>query len=189
MKNFHLDKRKLKHGMLNEAAIWNQDSDSEPQLDIQYQSPQNTDTDSDEEPLATKRTTTAQKRKTISPIKIIPDKLSVTFGDKTSVIIKLKNQVAQKTIMRRVKELRGTFKPMWIIIPDGTITNYKLHAITIDIPKRKETVIRKSDIAIATENIPEKPRLIEFVACKTIGEYKRNREKLKKFYLDEKKQK
>ena len=175
--------------MLNEAANWSQDSDSEPQMDIQYQPQQNMDTDSDEEPLATKHATTAQKRKTSSPIKIVPDKPSITFGDKTSVIVRSKNQVARKTIMRRAKEPRGTLKPMWNIIPDGTITNYTPHTITIDTPKRKDTVIRKSDIAIATETIPEKPRLIEFIECKTVGEYKRNREKIKKFYLDEKIQK
>ena len=78
---------------------------------------------------------------------------------------------------------------MWNIIPDGTITNYTPHTITIDTPKRKDTVIRKSDIAIATETIPRKPSLIEFVACKTVDEYKRNKEKIKKFCLDEKKQK
>ena len=98
--------------MLDEAAIWNQDSDSEPQMDIQNQPQQNMDSDSDEEPLATKRATTAQKRKTISPIKIIPDNLSITFGDKTSVIVRSKNQVARKTIMRRAKEPRGTLNPM-----------------------------------------------------------------------------
>ena len=91
--------------------------------------------------------------------------------------------------MRRVKEPWGTLKPMWNKIADGTITNYTLHTITIDTPQRKDTVIRKSDIAIAKETIPEKPRLMEFVACKTVGEYKRNRETIKKFYLDEKKQK
>ena len=159
---------------LSEASIWNQDSDSEPHLDIQYQSP-GADSDSDEEPLATKRAPTAQKRQTISPIKIVPDKLSITFGDKTSVLVKSRNQVARKTIMRRVKEPRGTLKPLWNIIPDGTITNYTPHTITIDTPKRKDTVIRKSDIAIATETIRNKPRLIDFVACKTVGEYKRNR--------------
>ena len=66
--------------------------------------------------------------------------------------------------MRRVKEPRGTLKPMWNIIPDGTITNYTPHTIKIDTPKRKDTVIRISDIAIATETIPEKHRLIDFVA-------------------------
>ena len=187
IKNFHLDKKKLKQAMLSEASIWNQDSDSEPHLDIQYQSP-GAESDSDEEPLATKRAPMAQKRKTISPIKIVPDKLSITFGDKTSVLVKERNQVARKTIMRRVKEPRGTLKPLWNIIPDGTITNYTPHTITIDTPKRKDTVIRKSDIAIATEILQNKPRLIDFVACKTVDEYKRNREKIKKFYLDEKKQ-
>ena len=77
--------------------------------------------------------------------------------------------------MRRANEPRGTLKPMWNIIPYGTITNYTPHTITIDTPKRKHTVIRKSDIAIATETIPEKPRFIEFVACETVGEYKRTR--------------
>ena len=52
-------------------------------------------------------------------------------------------------------------------------------------------MIRKSDIAIATDTktlvrtIQDKPRLMEFVACKTVGEYNRNKEKIKKFYLDE----
>ena len=174
--------------MLSEAGIWNKDSDSEPQLDIQYQS-NCAETDSDEEPLITKCAPTALKRKTISPIKIVPDQLSITFGDKPSVIVKSKNQVARKTVMRRVKEPRGTLKTMWKIIPDGTITHYTPQTIIIDTPKRKDTVIRKRDIAIATETILDKPRLIDFVACKTVGEYKRNREKIKKFYLDEKKRK
>ena len=90
--------------MLNEAAIWNQDSDSEPQLDIQYKSPSASNTESDDQPLSTKGTTAAQKRKTISLIKISPDKLSITLGDKTAVIVKSKNQKARKTIMRRAKE-------------------------------------------------------------------------------------
>ena len=134
IRNFHLDKKMLKQAMLDEAAIWNQDSDSEPQMDIQNQPQQNMDSDSDEEPLATKRATTAQKRKTLSPIKIVPDKLSITFGDKTSVIVRSKNHVARKTIMGRAKEPRGTINPMWNIIPDGTITNYTAHTITIDTP-------------------------------------------------------
>ena len=68
---------------------------------------------------------------------------------------------------------------MWNIIPDGTITHYTTHTITIDTPKRKDTVIRKSDIAIATEKIPKKPRLIEFVACKTVANIKEIERKLK----------
>ena len=62
IRNFHLDNKTLKQAMLNEAAICNQDSDYEPQMDIQYQPQQNIDSDSDEEPLATKRATAAQKR-------------------------------------------------------------------------------------------------------------------------------
>ena len=46
--------------MLSEAAIWNQNSDSKPQLNIQYQS-QTADSDSDEEPVSTKRTPAALK--------------------------------------------------------------------------------------------------------------------------------
>ena len=58
----------------------------------------------------------------------------------------------------------------------------------------EKLVIRKSDIAIATETkpIPEtrpnpepKPRLIHMVACKTVVEYKRNQEKIRKFCLEE----
>ena len=63
--------------MLNEAAIWNQGSDSEPPLDIQYKSQSASDTESDDQPLSTKRTTAAQKAKAIPPIKITPDILSI----------------------------------------------------------------------------------------------------------------
>ena len=111
---------------------------------------------------------------------------------KTTKIIYNKKNVARKSIARKTKEPRNTLAPQWSIIPDGTITNYTPHTITIDTPLRKNTVIRKNDIAIATETkpIPEKPRLIHMVACKTVGEYKRNQEKIRKFCLDEaKKQK
>ena len=53
---------------------------------------------------------------------------------------------------------------MWSIIPDGTKTKYYPHNMTVDTPNRRDTIIRKSDIFIATGTIPEKPRLIEFVA-------------------------
>ena len=59
------------------------------------------------------------------------------------------------------------------------------HTITIDT-LRKNAVIRKSDLAIVTEKkslpapqiIEQKPRLIHMVACKTVGECKRNQEKI-----------
>ena len=66
--------------MLDQQAMWNF-SDSETNLDIQYNTPKNSEEDSDSIPLARQR---QAKCKQISPIKIIPDKLSITFGDKTS---------------------------------------------------------------------------------------------------------
>ena len=78
--------------------------------------------------------------------------------------------------MGRSKEPLGTIKPLWNIVPDRTITNYSPHTITIDTPTRKNTVVRKSDISIATDTrtlvrtMQAKPRLMEFVACKTVGE-------------------
>ena len=83
-------------------------------------------------------------------------------------------------------------KPLWSIIPDGTIVDYTPHTITIDTHNRKNTVIRNNDIAISSETrpAPQEPklRLINFVACKTIGEYNRNKRKIEKFCLAEKAQ-
>ena len=83
-------------------------------------------------------------------------------------------------------------KPLWSIIPDGTIVDYTPHTITIDTHNRKNTVIRNNDLAISSETrpAPQEPklRLINFVACKTIGEYNRNKRKIEKFCLAEKAQ-
>ena len=53
-------------------------------------------------------------------------------------------------------------------------------------------MIRNNDIAISSETrpLPQEPklRLINFVACKTIGEYNRNKRKIEKFCLAEKAQ-
>ena len=114
-----------------------------------------------------------------SPRKITPSELHFTIGDKTTKIIA---NIARKTITRNAKEPRPTLSPQWNIIPDGTTTNCTPHTITVDTPLRKNTVIRKNDIAIATET---KPRLIHMVACKTVGEYKRKQEKIRKFCLEE----
>ena len=43
---------------------------------------------------------------------------------------------------------------------------------------------KKNDLAVVNET---KPRLMHFVACKTVREYKRNQEKIKEFLLTEKK--
>ena len=80
--------------MLSEMAIWNHESDSEPQ--IQYRSDATSDSDSDNQPLANKQQSTSAKRKHTSPTRIKPDKLSITFGDETSVLVKTQKQVARK---------------------------------------------------------------------------------------------
>ena len=83
IKKFYLDKKILRHPMLDQQAMWNF-SDSETNLDIQYNTPENSDAESDTIPLARQR---QSRRKQISAIKIRPDKLNITFGDKTSVLL------------------------------------------------------------------------------------------------------
>ena len=126
-----------------------------------------------------------------------PGNLTIAFGDKTSILIIKTKQVARKTLMRRAPEPWGTLKPLWNIIPDGTITDYSPTTISIDTQSRTNTRNRKSDLAIATETYQKptppqtqepKPRLMHFVACKTVREYIKNREKIHKFCLEEKRQ-
>ena len=95
----------------------------------------------------------------------------VTFGDKTTTITNTKKQAARKTLARKSPEPRGTLKPLGNIIPNGTISNYSPTTITLDTNARKNTVIRKNYLAIVSET---KPRLMQFVACKTVREYNRN---------------
>ena len=172
-----LDKKIQKHDVLTNEKMWRYDGLSEDNLDIAYKEPENPtpiSIDSDESenmPLRPR-----------SPRKITPSEIHFTIGDKTAKLVVNKRNVAKKTITRKTKEPRPTLAPQWNKIPDGTITNYKPHTITVDTPLRKNTVIRKSDIAIATEI---KPRLIHMVACKTVGEYRRNQEKIRKFCLEE----
>ena len=185
IKNFYLDKKRgLKQPMLKPDTIWNLESDSEPELDIQILQPNNEDDSSDQSTLQNVKRK-AIKRKNISPIKIIPDKLMVTFGDKTTTITNTRKQIARKTLARRAPEPRGTLRPLWNKIPDGTITNYSPTTLTLDTDTRKNTVIRKNDLAIVNET---RPGLMQFVACKTVREYNRKQEKIKQFLLTEKKQ-
>ena len=101
--------------------------------------------------------------------------------------------MVRKTLARKSNPTtRGSLKPQWNIIPDGTITNYSPHTITLDTDNRKNTVIRNNDLAIVTQTVPsppkqpnEKPRLVHMVACKTVNEYHSNQRKLKPFYLEE----
>ena len=88
-------------------------------------------------------------------------------------------------------------EPLWNIIPDGTITDYTPTTISIDT-RIDNTRIRKNDLAIATETSQKpkpppqtqepKPRLMHLVACKTVREYNRKKEKFRKFCLEEKRQ-
>ena len=185
LKSKCLDKKLLRHDALTQEEMWRRDGSSEDELDIQYNtqsaSPTHLDSDdSENQPLISK-----------SPSKISPSELHFSIGDKTTKIIYNKRNVARKSIARKTKEPRNTLAPQWNIIQDGTITNFTPNTITIDTPIRKNTVIRKNDIATATETKPQpetKPRLIHMVTCKTIGEYRRNQEKIKKFCLEEAKQ-
>ena len=179
----------LKHSGLPREIMWDWNHDSEPELDIQYKARTQPNT-------ATSDTDDSENAPLLShkrvPGKIIPDKLEITFGDKTSTVIYNRKNIARKTLARKVPEPWGTLKPQWNIIQDGTITNYSPHTITLDTDNRKNTVIRKSDLAIVTETKPrepvpeQKPRLIHMVVCKTVGEYKRKQEKIRKFCLEEK---
>ena len=196
IKYFYLDKKLLQHAALTPSDIWDQDANSETNLNIQYQQRQESPGTGSESESASENTPLGNfaHRGTI-----IPSKITFQMGDKTTTINQTRKNLARKTIRRRVPEPRGTLKPLWSIIPDGTITNYTPHTITLDTHNRKNTVIRNNDKAISKESvdttqktnlvtIPEEPklRLINFVACKTVGEYNRNKKKIEKFCLEEK---
>ena len=212
--NYCLDKKVLKQNALTMEEIWRRDGDSEQELDIRYRS--DNDNEETQPPTPTNLTPTGShqlvevtssddsenvplastSRTTKSPRKIYPSEIHFTIGDKTTKYIKTRKNVARKSLARKTKEPRNTLAPQWNIIEDGTITNYSPHTITIDTPLRENTVMRKNHLAIVNEQKPisetiqeqQKPRLIHMVACKTVGEYKRNQEKIKKFCLEEAKQ-
>ena len=197
IKNIASDRKLLKQPVLSTAAIWDMEQDSEPELNIQYREEAQKESrpgfnitsesdDSENVPLLSP---------TRTPGKIIQSKLEITFGDKTSTLIYGRKQVARKTIARKASEPRGTLKPQWNIIENGTITNYSPHTITLHTDNRKNTVIRKNDLTIVTQPLtsqqrqPSPPRrLIHMVACKSLREYNNNKEKIKQFCLEEKRQ-
>ena len=129
------DQATLRHPALPREIMWDWDHDSEPELDIQYKpqsqpNPITSDTDDSENaPLF------SHKR---VPGKIIPDRLENTFGDKTSIVIYNRKNIARKTLARKVPEPRGTSEPQWNIIQDGRITNYSPHTITLNTDNRKK---------------------------------------------------
>ena len=139
LKNFTSDQATLRQPPLPRELIWDCDNDSEPELDIQYkaqlQPARSSDSDDSENaPLLSHPRV---------PGKIIPDRLELTFGDKTSTVIYNKKNVARKTIARKVPEPRGTLKPQKNRIPDGTITKYTPHTITLDTNTRKTRSFEK----------------------------------------------
>ena len=102
--------------------------------------------------------------------------------------------MVRKTIARKsIPTTRGSLKRQWNIIPNGTITNYSPHTITLDTDKRKNTLIKNTDLAIVTQTLPTPPdtytndkrQPIHMVACKTVNEYHSNQRKLRRFYLEE----
>ena len=216
--NTCLDKKILSQNALTMEEIWRRDGNSEDELDIRYRdneaSPEpiettqttqpstsahsnqlvdiNTDCDNSENvPLARNKPIYTPTRK------ITPSEIHFTLGDKTTKYIRTRKNIARKSLARKTKEPRHTLAPQWNIIEDGTITGYSPHTMTLDTPLRKNTVIRKNYLAIVTEKktlpthqtVENKPRLVHMVACKTVGKYKRNQEKIKKFCLEEAKQK
>ena len=100
---------------------------------------------------------------------IIPSKFKFQVGDKTTIIDQICRNLARKTIRRINPATRGTLKPVWSIVLDGTIIDYAPHILTIDTNSRRNTAIRNNAIAISADTRPKpsepKFRLKYFVAC------------------------
>ena len=94
VKKFASDKATLCQPALPRELMWDWDNDSEPELDIQYktQSKPTRSTDSNDSENAPLLSHTRVSGK------IVPDRLEITFGDKTSTVIFNKKNVARKTI-------------------------------------------------------------------------------------------
>ena len=142
MNNLASDQETLRHPALPRELIWDWDNDSKPELDIQYKD--------QSKPARSSDSNGSENAPLLShtrvPGKIIPDRLEITFGDKTSTVVFIKKNVARKTISRKALEPRGTLKSEWNIIADGTITHFSPRTITLDTNTRKNTVIRKKMI-------------------------------------------
>ena len=108
MTNFYIDKKRgLKQPMWNAKSIWNNGTDSETELDIRFNDAHHyEDLASDNSTLQNVRRN-ATKPKNISTIKITPDKLLITFGDKITTITNTEKQAARKTLARRTTEPRA----------------------------------------------------------------------------------
>ena len=181
--------------MLPWESVLDLDNHSEPELDIRFQDDKAT---IPRNPLPSPDTSDSENAPLLSPRRVPgrykPSKLKKIFDDKTFTVIYNKKNLPRKTIARKTNSAtRGSLKPKWNIIPDGTVTNYLPHTITLDTNSRKNTFIRQNDLPIVTQTIPKqtetstkaKPRLIHMVACKEFNEYHSNQRKQKLFYLEE----
>ena len=155
---------------------------------MQYKQPQQKDTHTNSP--ASTESEDSTNAPLLSPTRTLgkttSSKIEITFGDKISTVTFSKKQLARKTIARKEPEPRGTLKPKWDDIENGTITNYSSHTKTLDTDNRKHTVIRESDLAIVLEPLPthqkqtsQPKRLIHMVACKSLREHNRNQKKNK----------
>ena len=160
MKNFASDRKLLKQPVLSPATIWDMEQDSEPELNIQDREEAQKEAKSGNN--ITSESDDSQNAPLLSPTrtpgKIIPSKLEITFGDKISTLIYGGKQIARTTIARKAPEPRGKLKPQWNIIENGTITNYSPHTITLNTDNRKNTFIRKNDLAIVTQPLTSQQR-------------------------------
>ena len=139
IKSFYLDKRLLQNPSLTPAAIWDRDTNSEINLDIQYRQDEQTHQESQSEESQVSDTSESDNAPLLPSQKctIIPSKFKFQIGDKTTIIDQTRRNLARKTIRRINPEPRGTLKPLWSIIPDGTIVDYSPHTITKDTHNRK----------------------------------------------------
>ena len=78
----------------------------------------------------------------------------LTVGDTPTTITNTKKTGSTKTLTRRTPEQRATLKPLWNIIPNSIITNYSPTSIILYTNTRRDTVIRKNDLAVITETKP-----------------------------------
>ena len=80
--------------MADETSMWNF-SDSDPNLDFQFDTPSNSEDNSESMPLAGH---IQHNSKHSSSIRLTPDKPNITFGDEILTIIDKRKQVAHKTL-------------------------------------------------------------------------------------------
>ena len=79
-------------------------------------------------------------RYTRAPGKIIPDRLEVTFGYKTSRVISNKENYCTQNASSESTRTQGSVK---IPVEYNSGRNYSPHTITLDTDNRKNTVLRK----------------------------------------------